>query len=77
MKDARGGVQLECTSVNRLNGKSGVAKAMVAIVVQGPGRATLEDVPLPEVPDDYILVKTKAGIFSLPTVAPVQGTKSI
>ncbi|KAJ6190549.1 hypothetical protein N7519_000570 [Penicillium mononematosum] len=35
-----------------------------AIIVQGPGRATLEDVPLPELPDDYILVKTKAGIFS-------------
>ena len=41
-----------------------------AIVVQGPGRATLEDVPLPEVPDDYILVKTKAGIFSLCSPSP-------
>ncbi|CAG8214644.1 unnamed protein product [Penicillium olsonii] len=32
-----------------------------AIIAQEPGRATLEhNVPLPELPDDYILVKTKA-----------------
>ncbi|KAJ5494351.1 Polyketide synthase enoylreductase [Penicillium fimorum] len=32
-----------------------------AIIVQEPGRATLvEDFPLPELPDNYILVKTKA-----------------
>ncbi|QQK46758.1 Polyketide synthase, enoylreductase [Penicillium digitatum] len=32
-----------------------------AIIVQGPGCATLaENVPLPVLPDDYILVKTKA-----------------
>ncbi|KAI2694792.1 hypothetical protein CBS147332_9556 [Penicillium roqueforti] len=31
-----------------------------AIVVQEPGRATLVDVPLPRLPDNYILVKTKA-----------------
>lgn len=37
-----------------------------AIIVQEAGRATLaEGVPLPELPDNYILVKTKAGIFSL------------
>jgi hypothetical protein len=37
-----------------------------AIIVQEPGRATLaQDVPIPELPDNYILVKTKAGIFSL------------
>jgi hypothetical protein len=34
-----------------------------AIIVQEPGRAILsEDVRLPELPDNYILVKTKAGI---------------
>lgn len=33
-----------------------------AIVAQEPGRATLEqNVSIPELPDDYILVKTKAG----------------
>ncbi|KAJ5202108.1 uncharacterized protein N7498_006771 [Penicillium cinerascens] len=32
-----------------------------AIIVQGPGRAVLkQNVPLPELPDGYILVKTKA-----------------
>ncbi|KAJ5382960.1 hypothetical protein N7517_000871 [Penicillium concentricum] len=37
-----------------------------AIIVQEPGHATLvEDVPLPELPENYILVRTKAGIFSL------------
>lgn len=34
-----------------------------AIVVRGPGHAVLEqNVPIPELPDDYILVKTKAGM---------------
>lgn len=33
-----------------------------AIVVQEPGHAKLaQDVPIPELPDDYILIKTKAG----------------
>jgi hypothetical protein len=33
-----------------------------AIIVQGPGHAVVEqNVPIPELPDDYILVKTKAG----------------
>ncbi|KAJ5110634.1 hypothetical protein N7532_001169 [Penicillium argentinense] len=31
-----------------------------AIVVQEPGHAELRDVPIPELPEDYILVKTKA-----------------
>lgn len=36
-----------------------------AIIVQGPGRALLkQNVPLPELPDGYILVKTKAGMSS-------------
>ncbi|KAJ5827292.1 hypothetical protein N7447_004055 [Penicillium robsamsonii] len=35
--------------------------AQSGIIVQEPGRATLvQDVPLPELPDNYILVKTKA-----------------
>lgn len=34
-----------------------------AILVQEPGLAILsQDVPLPELPDNYILIKTKAGI---------------
>jgi hypothetical protein len=34
-----------------------------AIIVQEAGRAILvQDAPVPELPDDYILVKTKAGI---------------
>lgn len=41
-----------------------------AITVQGPGRATVEDIPPPELPDNYILVKTKAGIFSLCPSSP-------
>jgi NADPH:quinone reductase-like Zn-dependent oxidoreductase len=41
-----------------------------AIIVQGPGRATLQDVSLPELPDNYILVKTKAGIFSSCSSSP-------
>lgn len=33
-----------------------------AIIVQEAGRATLvHDAPVPELPNDYILVKTKAG----------------
>lgn len=37
-----------------------------AIIVQEAGRATLvHDAPIPELPEDYILVKTKAGILSL------------
>lgn len=33
-----------------------------ALVVQEPGRAVLvSDAPIPDLPDDYILVKTKAG----------------
>jgi len=36
-----------------------------AIIAQEPGRAILkQDAPLPDLPDDYILVKTKAGILS-------------
>jgi hypothetical protein len=36
-----------------------------AIVVQEPGRAALcQDVAIPELPEDYILVKTKAGMSS-------------
>jgi hypothetical protein len=35
-----------------------------AIIVQQPGRAILsQNIPLPELPDDYILIKTKAGIY--------------
>lgn len=38
-----------------------------AIIVQGPGRAALkQNVPLPELPDGYILVKTKAGMSCFP-----------
>lgn len=37
-----------------------------AIIIQEAGRAILaHDAPVPELPDDYILVKTKAGILSL------------
>jgi hypothetical protein len=40
-----------------------------AIIVQEPGRATLaENVLIPELPDKYILVKTKAGIFPFSTL---------
>lgn len=42
-----------------------------AIVVQEPGRAALcRDVAIPEVPEDYILVKTKAGMLNCHTTFP-------
>jgi len=35
-----------------------------AIVVQEPGRAVLrQDAAIPELPENYILVKTKAGML--------------
>jgi hypothetical protein len=35
-----------------------------AIIAQEPGRAIIkQDAPLPDLPDNYILVKTKAGIW--------------
>jgi hypothetical protein len=34
-----------------------------AIIAQEPGQAILkQDAPLPDLPDSYILIKTKAGI---------------
>ena len=40
-----------------------------AIIVQEAGRATLvHDAPVPELPDDYILIKTKAGIAPDPII---------
>jgi hypothetical protein len=44
-----------------------------AIIAQEPGHAILtQDAPLPALPDNYILVKTKAGIlpFLLRSAAP-------
>lgn len=39
-----------------------------AIVVHEPGCAKLaKDLPIPELPEDYILVKTKAGVFPPPS----------
>lgn len=35
-----------------------------AIIVEEPGRAVLrQDAPIPELPENYILVKTKAGML--------------
>lgn len=46
-----------------------------AIVVQEPGRAALcQGVAIPELPEDYILVKTKAGMVNchIPSHCPLR-----